>query len=193
MLKEVPFKSDPFVRLCSMAGADAGDSQSSEGSFSEDDAWLATETVDGITYSAGDSSINAYGEPMFGSVDYSLAGGGTVSLDTNDLGYLHDSSLNGYQMNTDGTVYPMASGAINPVYPELYVGGGAAVVRASGQALRALGPSGKIIGHPAYGGKNITPFKSGYRRFGWGRDGGPVLRYGKGNKHRNLLRLKSRK
>lgn len=53
---------------------------------------------------------------------------------------------------------------------------------------RALGPSGRILGHPAYGGRTLNSLKSGKYRFGWGRDGGPVLRIGIKNKHIDLMR-----
>lgn len=60
--------------------------------------------------------------------------------------------------------------------------------------LAALGPSGRVIGHPAYGGRTIDLLRKGIGngkyRFGWGRDGGPVLRIGIKTRHVDLLRAK---
>jgi RHS repeat-associated protein len=54
----------------------------------------------------------------------------------------------------------------------------------------ALGPTGKIIGHPAYGGRTISTLRGGRVRFGWSRDSGPTLRLGIKNRHIDLVKLK---
>jgi len=64
--------------------------------------------------------------------------------------------------------------------------GGAGLAR----GVVALGPGGRIIGHPAYGGKTINGFRNGQVRFGWSRNNGPTLRLGIKNRHIDLVRLK---
>lgn len=63
---------------------------------------------------------------------------------------------------------------------------GGLVVRSG---VRLLGPSGKVIGHPAYGGRTISSLRTGRVRFGWGRDGGPTLRLGIDNTHVDFIKL----
>ncbi|MCD9008216.1 hypothetical protein LDO31_18665, partial [Luteimonas sp. XNQY3] len=71
------------------------------------------------------------------------------------------------------------------------IGGAIWVAPTAGPAAAGyMGSSGRIIGHPAYGGRTIQFLRSGKVRFGWGRDGGPTLRIGIGNKHIDLWKMK---
>ncbi len=57
----------------------------------------------------------------------------------------------------------------------------------------ALGPGGRVIGHPAYGGRAIDGLRNGEIRFGWSRNNGPTLRLGIRNRHIDIVKLRSPK
>jgi len=61
------------------------------------------------------------------------------------------------------------------------------------RGVMALGPGGRVIGHPAYGGRTIDGLRSGDIRFGWSRNNGPTLRLGIRNRHFDIVKLRSPK
>ena len=54
----------------------------------------------------------------------------------------------------------------------------------------ALGPGGRLIGHPAYGGRTIDGLRNGEIRFGWSRNNGPTLRLGIRNRYIDIVKLR---
>ena len=54
----------------------------------------------------------------------------------------------------------------------------------------ALGPGGRLIGHPAYGGRTIDGLRNGEIRFGWSRNNGPNLRLGIRNRYIDIVKLR---
>ena len=122
---------------------------------------------------------------------YSTENGGQVDLNENPDGVgLIDGEGNYYGRNVDGTVAIINDPPLENVHPDAYLIGGGAAIRATALLGKLLGPTGSVIGHPAYGGRTINSLRSGKHRFGWGRDNGPTLRFGRGNKHYDVVRLK---
>ncbi len=93
------------------------------------------------------------------------------------------------QMGTNDAVDKCSGAYTGGTYAGYGLGaglGGAGLARGAA----ALGPGGRIIGHPAYGGRTIDGLRSGQVRFGWSRNNGPTLRLGVRNRHVDIVRLR---
>ena len=133
------------------------------------------------------------------SGEYLTSDGKIVSLTVQSaeggFTYLADEEFNLYSFDsTTGLVDSgLFHGRSESVCPSCYAVGAGIASRSVYLGARALGPSGSIIGNPAYGGRSYRFFSQGKRRFNWGRDDGPVLRVGIGNRHFDILRTKTPK
>jgi hypothetical protein len=142
----------------------------------------------------GDPDVGGY-SPVSGEymTDEGLLVELTVTQHQTGFTGLQDAHGNPYSFDyRTGLARPLWSGEAQPLCVLECVVAGAASVRGIVHAGRYfLGPSGSIIGHPAYGGRTISIIRSGPFRFGWGRGGsGPALRLGIKNKKFTFIRLR---
>jgi len=134
----------------------------------------------------------AIGDPLpQGIVDAAAGFGDAIS---SGFG-LFDTSLSELArktLNVNGSVKQCSSAYLGGQYAGYGLSfglGGYGLVRGG----MALGPGGKVIGHPAYGGRTIDGLRNGEIRFGWSRNNGPTLRLGIRNRHIDIVKLRSPK
>ncbi|UJP06215.1 MAG: DUF6531 domain-containing protein [Nitrosomonas sp.] len=93
------------------------------------------------------------------------------------------------QVGTNNTVNKCSDAYAGGTYTGYGLGVGLGGVGLARGAV-TLGPGGRVIGHPAYGGRTIDGLRNGKIRFGWSRNNGPTLRLGIGNRHVDIIGVK---